>query len=322
MMNMTANMAISVAGLLICLWGAVVGLWFQSARRVPGIAVPAVAAATTEAGRRALRRASGTAFLLTLAALGIAAALDRNGNEGAARAVLQATAMGGFHVVFWWGGAPLLRRQRAEAPATSSTPSLTQSAPTSVRVASLVVRDDQEILPTWWWTGPVVLVLLAPAAAVCATLGGVQLASRTWNILMIGSAVSVAFCLPWGAWAHMTRSVPQDLSGVRDPEALDRACRAFRRFLTRGIFGCLVVICFVVAGLGVGALATDGDPAAQSMWCAIFGGGGGSLAGLAGAALGLVADRHRRAILDLGGLPPELGVGAARRGVPATVARD
>lgn len=318
---MTTEMALGVAVLLVCLWGAVAGLWFQSARRVPGVGVPAVSTETTEAGRRALRRASGTAFLITLAALGAAAALARNGYEAGARALLNVTAIGGFHVVFWWGGAPLLRLQRAgRTPAAAAVPA--SAAPRSVRVASLVARDDDAIVPAWWWLAPAALLVVAPVAGAVAAVRGAPPSNGTWTILAISGAVSVAFCLPWGAWALTARSVPQDLSGAADPEALDRACRAFRRMLSRGVFACVVAVCGVVATLGVGALATDGDPVAQSRWCALFGGSGGALVGVAGAVLGAVADRHRRAILDLGGRPPEPTFGAARPNAVATVARD
>ncbi len=119
-------------------------------------------------------------------------------------------------------------------------------------------------------------------------------------------SVGGSFLAAWGAWAALATRTPQDLSGARDPQALDRACFEFRRFLARGVFAVMTLCVAGCSAIAIWAVALDGD-AGQGGAVGIAGGALGTVVGLSGGLLGALADRHRRAILELGGTPPEPG---------------
>ena len=181
-----------------------------------------------------------------------------------------------------------MRRGRNEAAVDTA-------APSTRRVASLVARDDSQLLPVWWWSVPVA-IFVAPMAAIPFGPYG----SGTWTTFAVTTAVSGMFGGAWSAWAMLSASSPQDLSGARDPVALDHAWGAFRRFMVRGLFAMTTLAILGCSFLATAAFVLDGHPG-QGGWLGGVGGLVGGLVGTAGAVFGVLADRHRRGILELGG---------------------
>lgn len=299
------------------LWCAPLGIWVQTTRRIPGVRDVALSDETAAAARAALRRSVALAAAITVLAA-VAVLVLAHARPDAARTALIVTGVCGFHVAFWLGGAPLhrIRRRAFAAPvvAAGAGASGASGAPRAkTRVASLVPRDATTVLPRAWWAAPTAL-LVAPwivilvRAAVAEPVAGVTL-----GIVAAATSAGALLVTCWGAWAHAVLSTPQDLSGAADPEALDVACRAFRRVLARGIGVMVVLSAVVTAAVAAVALGTEGDPETRNVWCAALGAIGGSVVGISGGVMGAIADRHRRVILEMGGAPPEPGVRAPAR---------
>jgi hypothetical protein len=278
---------------LCAAWLSVGGLALQTAR-APGLVEVALSDETRAAARLALRR--GTLIALGISALALASEfLVAPVLPGVAQGLSGFAMFGACPLVVFWGGAPLRRRDAAQA-ASPAAPAR--------RVASLTAREPDQILPRRLWLGPALLLDLPLVAAFLVRDG---LTTATWTIVAVSTVFGATFLLTWGAWARLSTTTPQDLSGAADPEALDRACRAFRVFLARGVFALMTLAVAAATAVSFAAIATDGSPS-QSAVLGVGGGVVGSLIGVGGAVLGALADRHRRAILELGGLPPEPGV--------------
>lgn len=272
-------------------WVGVAAIWFQTARLGGSLGDVPLSEETLAAGRRARRRALPFAVVYTIVMVLAETFLPRLGERVATEAI-RILMFAGCPIVTFWGGAPLMHRGRNEA-------ALDPAVKPNVRVASLVARDETRFVAPLWWTLPVLAIVSPFAVSIGRTVG-----SQTWTIVAITSAMSISFAAFWGIWSATSVTTRQDLSGVRDPEALDRACFAFRRFMARGIFATMVLAVVVFSGVGVAAILLEGS-VSQGAMLGAAGGIGGSVVGVAGGLFGTLADRHRRAILELGGTPPD-----------------
>jgi hypothetical protein len=269
----------------------VIGVLSQTVRMHP------MTDGTRDAGRRALRRT-----VLIALAFSAASAASWFAFEDAP-AVFYVLGGSGFHVGWWMGALPLLRRDSPTIAAERAV-----SAPPSRRVASLVARDDESILPRRFWVLPIAaLVVSAAMVAWAAADGRVTWGGRAWIVgnLWFGGLL---FLAGWGCWALAAGRAKQDLSTAADPSEVDRLCRDFRRFMVRSLFVGTTLAVVLFAG-GAGALALWGDREGAGRIGGWLGGGGGSLLGVLGGVFGLLADRRRRAIIELGGVPPDAVLG-------------
>ena len=269
-------------------WAPVIGVLSQT------LAVRALTPGTREAGRRALRRT----VLLAAAFTGVAVAASAA--FGDAPPVTFFVAAAAFHTGWWFGARPLLSRDRTAIAAERA-----DAPPPSRRVASLVVRDEEALLPRRFWALPAAVLLVCAAVIGWAGFEGrVSWHDRGWTAALLwGAGLSVL--AGWGLWAVAAARAGQDLSSASDPTEADRLCRDFRRFVVRWLFA-LTTLAVIACGAGAAALAAAGPDAATARIGGWVGGGGGTLIGLLGALFGLLADRRRRAILELGGVPPDV----------------
>ncbi|MCG3135505.1 MAG: hypothetical protein HMLKMBBP_03164 [Planctomycetes bacterium] len=275
------------AGLALGLtWLAIPAIWVQTARGGGALAPIRVSEETAAAGRLALRRSVLLAAVLSAAVAGAWAMPGGLVQELLLRSLVFAS----IPVVTFIGARPLMTRGVNDAARSD--------APESVRTASLVARDENAI-PAWWWAAPSALLVGGAAAVIVRWPGG---GTGALAVSMLSAAAS--FFAAFGWWATTPRRFRHDLSGARDPAALDAACRAFGRFLSRSIFVVMTLAVGVFAGAAAFAAlgSADGSRGALLGW---IGGLGGCLVGLGGAVFGTLADRHRRAILELGGTPPD-----------------
>lgn len=284
------------------------------------VGIRALTPGTREAGRVALRRTVLLALAFSAAAVAAHFALE---DAPAIPFVLGGAA---FHVGWWLGAGPLLRRDRATVVSESAGQGVGQRvgqgvgrdagqgaarAAPSRRVASLVARDEESILPRRLWALPVAaLVLSAAVVAWAAADGRITWGTRAWIVgnLWIGALL---FLGGWGWWAIAAGRTRQDLSTATDPTEVDRLCREFRRFVVRALFVGTTLAVAAFAG-GAAAVALWGGAADAGRIGGWLGGAGGTLIGLYGAVFGVLADRRRRAIIELGGVPPDAGVRAPR----------
>lgn len=272
-------------------WLSVGAIWLQTARLGGALGAVSFSEETLAAGRLARRRAVPFAAVYTAVMIAAEMFLPQLG-ERVATEVIRILMFAGCPIVTFWAGAPLMRRGRNEA-------ALDPAAKPGVRVASLVARDEVPAVAPLWWAVPILAIVAPFLAAIGRTVS-----SSSWTVVAITSAVSVSLAAFWGIWSATAVTTRQDLSGVRDPEALDRACLAFRRFMARRIFATMLFAVVVFSGVGVAAILLDGH-VSQGAILGAAGGIGGSVVGVAGGVLGTLADRHRRAILELGGRPPD-----------------
>ncbi len=287
-------MTIGIVFALTMAWAPTLAVLTQTVR------MRSMTEGTREAGRLALRRTIVIALAFSGAAVAAMYGLE---NAPAIPFVLGGAA---FHVGWWIGALPLIRRDRAAIAAERTAPPATTR-----RVASLVVRDEETILPRRFWALPI-LALLASAAVVAwaAADGRVSWGTRGWVVgnLWFGALL---FLAGWGLWAIAAGRTKQDLSTATDPTEVDRLCRDFRRFVVRSLFVGTSLAVALFAG-GAAAVALWGGLAGAGAIGGWLGGVGGSLIGIYGAVFGVLADRRRRAIIELGGVPPDVAVRAPR----------
>lgn len=284
---------------LVMAWAPVLGVVTQT------VGMRSMTEGTREAGRLALRRT----VLIALAFSGAAVAAMYGLEDAPAIPFVLGGAA--FQTGWWFGALPLIRRDRAAIAAERAAP---PSA--SVRVASLVVRDEEAILPRRFWALPI-LALLASAAVVAWAVADGRFAwgTRGWVVtnLWLGA---VSFLAGWGLWAIAAGRTKQDLSTATDRTEVDRLCRDFRRFVVRSLFVGTTLAVALFAG-GAAAVALWGGFEGANEIGGWLAGIGGSLVGVYGAVFGVLADRRRRAIIELGGVPPDVLAGAPRSAGPA-----
>lgn len=285
-------------------WMPLVGVIVQTARLPLSDGTRAAAAASR-------RRCAGFAVGWCAVVAALAAATD-------ATWPLLVASLAAFHVGWWVGAAPLHRRGRAEADAPHD------GRPTSRRVASLAPRDPERLLPATAWIVPTAAVALSAVLIVAAFVGGRLSAERSMLVAAMWCG-GLSFLLAWGLWARAQSRAPQDLSLAPDAAEVDRAYAAYRRFMVRSVWAGATLASGLFAAIAAAAAWTGDDPASGPLlgW---VGGVGGSLVGVAGAVFGAVADRRRRAILELGGVPPDVRLGGGpmrtRETSPAGGGRD
>lgn len=267
-------------------WLAVGAVCVQTWRGGGALAPMSVSDETAAAARESLRRSTLLACAFTAAIL-----LAWTCTGGLLQStLLRALMFAAIPVVTFIGARPLLRRGVNPAARTDDPPSR--------RTASLVARDDIAIGAVWW---------TLPTATLA---GGIAVVGAAWPggdagmLAVLSLCGAASFFAAFGWWAVTPRTFRHDLSGARDPEALDAAYRAFGRFLSRSVFALMVACVSLFSGVAAVA-ALGGIESDAGRWLGWIGGGGGALIGLGGGVFGTLADRHRRAILELGGLPPD-----------------